>query len=52
MSDDREQREEKNRAILESLRETFAPMLERLSTEIGPATVYVLHSREMLKDSE
>ena len=32
----------KNRKIIDALREAFAPLAERLTPEIEPATTYVL----------
>jgi len=32
----------KNRKIIDALREAFAPLAERLTPEIEPATVYLL----------
>jgi hypothetical protein len=36
--------DEKNRALIAALRESFTPQTERLTPEVEPATVYVLES--------
>ncbi|MBV8830384.1 MAG: hypothetical protein JO108_14260 [Acidobacteriaceae bacterium] len=42
----------KNRAVVDALRQTVAPLIERLSPEVVPATVYVPDGRELVEESE
>ncbi len=46
-----EDRAEKNRQIVASLRETFLPLTERLTPDVEPATMY-LPARQEPDDEE
>jgi hypothetical protein len=47
-----EEQDTKNRAVVEALRRTVAPLIQRLSPEVAPATVYVPGVRAQAEDSE
>ena len=41
MAESEEQRAAKNRAIVDALRTAFTPLVERLTPEVEPATIYI-----------
>ena len=47
-----EKPDERNQAVVEAVRDVFAPLLARLSPDVEPATIYVLALRPAISSLE